>query len=148
MKTTTLKTAILASIILIGMTNCNNSPKQKAEKLENAQENVNVAEKDLQKAVQDSTNEYIRYKSESETKLKANDLKIAELKANLKAEKAEIRTKYEKQLNELDKKNQELKLSITNYKESDKNKWEKFKESFNQDLNKLAQALSSVADKK
>jgi len=146
--TTTLKVAFGACIILLGMTNCNNSPKQKAENLENAQENVNVAEQDLEQAIIDSTNEYTRYKIESQAKLKANETKIAELKASLKADKAEMRLKYEKDLIALEKKNQDLKVSIADYKEGDVNKWEKFKESFNKDMEKLGEALSNFGDKK
>lgn len=146
--TTTLKTAFMACIILLGMTNCNNSPKQKAENVENAQENLNVAEQDLEQAVIDSTNEYTRYKIESQAKLKANETKIAELKAGLKADKAEIRLKYEKDLNDLEKKNQDLKVSIADYKESDVNKWEKFKETFNRDVDSLGKAISRISIKK
>ncbi|MDO9152938.1 MAG: hypothetical protein Q7U47_04395 [Paludibacter sp.] len=148
MKSTTLKSAILSVIIVMGMTNCNNSAKQKAEKLENAQENLNVAEQALQQAVIDSTNEFTRYKMESEAKLKANDQKIAELKATMQAEKADIKVKYENQMIELEKKNQALKVSITDYKESDVNKWEKFKESFNRDLDSLGKAISRISIKK
>ena len=148
MKTTTiLKTAFMACIIVLGMTNCTNSPKQKAEKLENAQENLDEANQKLQQAVLDSTNEYTRYKTEAQAKLTANELKIAELKAALKADKAEMRLKYEKQLLAIEKKNQDLKISIADYKENDKNKWEKFKESFNRDLDSLGQSISRITIK-
>jgi len=138
MKTTTiLKTAFLACIIVLGISNCTNSPKKSAEKLENAQENLDQANQKLQQAVLDSTNEYSRYKTEAQAKLTANELKIAELKAGLKADKAEMRLKYEKQLVAIEKKNQDLKISIADYKE-------KFKESFNRDLDSLGQSISRI----
>ena len=145
MKTTTiLKSGVMACIIVLGMTNCNNSPKKNAEKLENAQENLDDATQNLQQAVLDSTNEYTRYKSEAQAKLTANELKIAELKATLKTDKAEMRVKYEKQLLAIEKKNQDLKTSIANYQENDKNKWEKFKEAFNRDLDSLGTSISKI----
>ena len=134
----------MACIIVLGMTNCNNSPKKNAEKLENAQENLDDATQNLQQAVLDSTNEYTRYKSEAQAKLTANELKIAELKATLKTDKAEMRLKYEKQLLAIEKKNQDLKTSITNYQENDKNKWEKFKEAFNRDLDSLGTSITRI----
>lgn len=146
MKTTKLKVSVIACIVVFGMTNCTSSPKQKADNLENAQENVINAENDLQQAVLDSTNEYARFKVESETKLQENDLRIAELKAKMKADKIEIRTKYEKQLAELELKNAELKTNIGDYKESDKNKWEKFKSNFNKEMDELGQAISRMAE--
>lgn len=148
MKTINLKVTALACIMIFGMSNCKNSPSDKAQKVENAQEDLNIAEKNLQKAVLDSTNEYDRYKMDSESKLKENDLKIAQLKANLKSDKAEIRTKYENELVALENKNAKLKTSIADYKETDKNKWEKFKTNFNHDLDELGQSISRMAKEK
>jgi len=148
MKTINLKVAALTFITIFGMSNCKNSPADKAQKVENARENLNTAEQDLHAAVVDSTNEYDRYKMESEAKLKENDLKIAQLKANLKSDKAEIRTKYENELTSLENKNAKLRTSIADYKETDKNKWEKFKSNFNQDLDELGQSISRIANKK
>jgi len=142
-----LKTMALAGIVILGIAGCN-SPKQKAEKLENAEENVIEAQQELNEAVIDSTNEYDRFKAESEAKLIANDVKIAALKDQLKADKKEIRTKYEKQLTELEQKNAKLKSNIAEYKETDKNKWEKFKVSFNEDLDALGKAISGIATDK
>ena len=142
-----LKTMALAGIVILGIAGCN-SPKQKAEKLENAEENVIEAQQELNEAVIDSTNEYDRFKAESEAKLIANDVKIAALKDQLKADKKEIRTKYEKQLTELEQKNAKLKSNIAEYKETDKSSWEKFKVSFNEDLDALGKAISGIATDK
>lgn len=148
MKTINLKVTALAFIMIFAMSNCKNSPADKAQKVENAQENLNTAEQNLQEAVVDSTNEYDRYKMVSEAKLKENDLKIAQLKENLKSDKAEIRTKYENELVALENKNAKLRTSIVDYKETDKSKWEKFKTSFNHDLDELGQSISRIANKK
>lgn len=142
-----LKTMALAGIVILGIAGCN-SPKQKAEKLENAEENVIEAQQELNEAVIDSTNEYDRFKAESEAKLIANDVKIAALKDQLKTDKKEIRTKYEKQLTELEQKNAKLKSNIGEYKETDKSNWEKFKVSFNEDLDALGKAISGMATDK
>ncbi|MEA4849876.1 MAG: hypothetical protein VB126_00280 [Paludibacter sp.] len=142
-----LKTMALAGIVILGIAGCN-SPKQKAEKLENAEENVIEAQQELNEAVIDSTNEYDRFKAESEAKLIANDVKIAALKDQLKADKKEIRTKYEKQLTELEQKNAKLKSNIAEYKETDKSNWEKFKVNFNEDLDALGKAISGIATDK
>ena len=142
-----IKTMALAGIVILGIAGCN-SPKQKAEKLENAEENVIEAQQELNEAVIDSTNEYDRFKAESEAKLIANDVKIAALKDQLKTDKKEIRTKYEKQLTELEQKNAKLKSNIAEYKETDKSNWEKFKVSFNEDLDALGKAISGIATDK
>ncbi|MBP8967360.1 MAG: hypothetical protein KBG33_08215 [Paludibacteraceae bacterium] len=145
MKATNLKTITLACIVAMEIISCS-SPKQKAENLENAKENLINAQDDLDKAVLDSTNEYDRYKIESEAKLKANDLKIAELKVKMKADKLEIRTKYEKQLNELEMKNAKLKTNIEDYKETDKNKWEIFKSNLNKEIEDIGKAITKMTE--
>jgi hypothetical protein len=146
MKTTRFNVVIVIGIAIMGMISCTNSPTKKAEVLEDAKENVLVAEQDLNQAVSDSINEYARYKMEAETKLIENDLKIAALKTNMKAERIEVRTKYEKELNELEKKNANLKVSISEYKEDDVNKWEKFKELVNQDIEEIKLAISRMSE--
>ncbi len=145
MKATNLKTMTLACIVAMEIISCS-SPKQKAENLENAKENLINAQDDLDKAVLDSTNEYDRYKIESEAKLKANDLKIAELKVKMKADKLEIRTKYEKQLNELEMKNAKLKTNIEDYKETNKNKWEIFKSNLNKEIEDIGKAITKMTE--
>jgi len=146
MKTTRFNVVIVIGIAIMGMISCTNSPTKKAEVLEDAKDNVLVAEQDLNQAVSDSINEYTRYKMEAETKLIENDLKIAALKNNMKAERIEVRTKYEKELNELEKKNANLKVSISEYKEDDVNKWEKFKELVNQDIEEIKLAISRMSE--
>lgn len=148
MKTTKLKVVALACLMIFGMSYCKNSPAEKAEDVEDAQEELSIAEDDLQKALIDSTNEYTRYKIESETKLKENDVKIADLKTKLKAEKLEIRTKYEKELSEIELKNSKLKTSIADYKETDENKWEKFKTNFNNELNEIGKSITKMTEQK
>ncbi len=145
MKLTKFAFVALACIAVFGLSNCKSSPAEKAEGIDDAQENLNVAEQDYEKAVSDSTNEYIRYKLESDEKLKANDQKIAELKANLKAKKLKDRTNYEIKLNELELKNAKLKESMDNYEESDINKWEIFKANFKKDMDDLGKAISNAA---
>ncbi|MEA4982221.1 MAG: hypothetical protein VB066_05835 [Paludibacter sp.] len=146
MKTIRFKVAMLTGIAMLGIVSCTNSPSKKAEVLEDAKENVLEAEQGLDKAVNDSINEYARYKMEAEAKLVENDLKIAALKTNMKAERIEVRTNYEKQLNELEQKNAALKVSISEYQESDVNKWEKFKAIVNQDIEEIKLAITRMSE--
>jgi len=145
MKTTKFKLVAVACIAVFGLSNCKNSPSEKAESVETAKENLDIAEQSYVDAVVDSTNEYARYKAESEGKLKDNDQKIAELKANMKAKKLKDRTNYEIKLNELEQKNAKLKLSISDYKESDKNNWQIFKTNFKKDMDELGKAISNAS---
>jgi hypothetical protein len=125
---------------------CTSSPAKKAEVLEDAKENVVVAEQEYHTAVNDSIDEYTRYKSDTEAILVENELKIAALKTELKADKIEVRTKYEKQLTELEQKNAALKVNVSEYNDKDISKWEKFKELMNQDIEEIKLAISKMAE--
>jgi uncharacterized protein HemX len=103
------------------------------------------AKQDLQQARIDSANEYNVYREESEAKLRENDRQIAELKLQMKAERKEIRVKYEKEVVALDEKNENLKIKIKEYKEGDKSNWQSFKEGFNQDLDAVGKSISAMA---
>ena len=146
MKTTTtyFKMSVLACIISAGMISCSLSPKQHAEKVEAAQEKVDQATTDLNQSVIDSNNEYVKYKMESEEKLKANELKIANLKAKTRAQNQAMRDNYEKKLNELELKNAKLRENMQNYKEGNPTDWDKFKTDFNNDMNELGKAITNI----
>ena len=146
MKKIRFNVVITIGIVIMGIISCTSSPTKKAEVLQDAKENVLVAEQGLNQAVNDSINEYTRYKMEAEAKLAENDLKIAALKTNMKAEKIETRTNYEKQLNELEQKNAALKVSISEYKENEVNKCEKFKAVINQDIEEIKLAITRMSE--
>jgi hypothetical protein len=146
MKKTVLKMMLLSTIALIMFTSCsNNSPENKAEKVEEAKSNVVDATIDLNKAIQDSINEYNKFKNEFEMKIKDNEMQIAALKEKVKLEKAEIRMEQEKELDELAEKNAKLKKDFANYKETGKDKWEAFKLSFNKGMDEVGKSISSMA---
>ena len=126
---------------------CNNSPEKKAEKVEDAKEAVVTATNDLDKARQDSADEYNQYKTASESRIRENDSLLVVLKARIKEEKKEARTAYEKEVNAMEEKNEKLKAKIHEYKENDKSKWESFKLGFNQDMDALGKSISNLAHK-
>ena len=149
MKTNILKITLFGFAATMGMISCQ-SPEQKIEnaeqKVEEANINVAVANKELEQARIDSANGYTAFRKEAEIKLNKNDKKIIELKEKFTASKKETREKYDKQLNDLDKKNAELRKEIVECKRDDKTKWELFKESVNNDIDKLGKSLSAMAE--
>ncbi len=145
MKINRLRIAMIVCITTVAMMSCNNSPEKKAEKVEDAKEAVVNATNDLDKARQDSADEYNQYKVASDSRIRENDSLLVVLKARIKEEKREARITYEKELNQLEEKNEKLKARIHGYKENDKNKWESFKLGFNQDMDALGKSISALA---
>ena len=147
MKINRMRIVMIACVATIVMISCNNSPEKKAEKVEDAKEAVVNATNDLDKARQDSADEYNQYKTASESRIRENDSLLVVLKARIKEEKKDARTAYEKEVNTLEEKNEKLKKQINEYKESDKSKWESFKLSFNQEMDELGKSISALAHK-
>jgi membrane-associated HD superfamily phosphohydrolase len=147
MKLFTIKNSVVIVLISASIFACNNSTERKAEKVEDAKEDVIKATDALDKAREDSASDYLAYKEASEKQINKNNEKILELKAKIKEEKAELRNKNQEALAELDQKNAKLKQRMQDYKASDKASWEAFKLGFNQDMDALGKSLSAMAQK-
>lgn len=134
--------AIAACTFITGaiFTSCNTT----AEKVENAQNNVKEANKDLDKANEEYLADIESYRKETAEKVMSNDQIIAELKAKVKHEKKEAKAEYKKQVAELEKKNEEMKKKMDDYKAEGKEKWEMFKRDFNKGMDEIGNALKDL----
>lgn len=147
MKMSILKTSILAIIVATGFIACDNSPEKKAEIVAEEKKDLKDAQKDLNKAIQDSINEYNSFKINAETKIKEYDNKIAELKLTVQLEKNPLKTTHENLINDFILKSSKLKSSITEYNEIGKNNWDAFKSRFNYELNELEESIKLLSKK-
>ena len=145
MKKTLFKMMLFSTIALITITSCNNSPEKKAEQLEQAKDKVVDARNDLNKAIEDSINDYNKFKNEFEVKIKDNEMQIAALLERIKLEKAETRMRQEKELAALTAKNEIMRNEIIAYKETSKDNWEAFKLSYNKRMDELGKSISAQA---
>ena len=145
MKKIILKIALLAFFASAMLMACDNSPENKAEKVEEAKSNLEDAKNDLNQAIADSTSDYIKFKAEAETKLSENDRTIANLKVQMKHEKKVTKMAYNKMIDDLEDKNAHLKMRIAENKETAKDKWENFKLGFNKDMDELGKSISQTA---
>ena len=147
MKRSLLQITFLACFAAACIAACSTPAEPKEEKVQDAKDKVTEANQELKQALVDSSNEYMQYKEASEKRLRANDKTIADIKASIKAEKTELRAKYQKQLDELEKKNEKLKTKIEESKEDAKDKWVIFKDDFNREMDSLGKSISTMAEK-
>ena len=146
MKTTILTMTFLALLATAGLTGCNFTTEQKAETLEDAKANMEEASADLDQARRDAA-EYANYKVETEIKLKSNDLLIADRKDKMKADRQETSARYAKSVDSLDAQNSRLRNNMKTYRSAGKENWEKFKLSFNKEMDALGKSISQLAEK-
>ncbi len=99
---------------------------------------------DLYKAIQDSIADYNTIKTEAETKIKAFDNKIAELRVTVQLEKNPLRAAQENALNEYALKSAKLKSSLMEYNERGNDNWTAFKTRFNSEMDELGKSIASL----
>ena len=138
---------VLATSTLITgafLTSCN-SP---AEKMENAQNNVIEANKDLDKASDEYLADFDKYKKEADEKIAANDKSIADFKTRIENKKKEAKVDYKNKIAELEQKNSDMKKKIDDYKVEGKEKWEMFKKDFSKGMDEIGNALKDLTSSK
>jgi len=125
------------------ITSCNTS----VEKVENAQDKVIEANKDLDQANQEYLADIENYRIETANRIAANDASIAEFKTRMEHQKKAVKADYRKKIAELEEKNKEMKQKMDNYKEEGKEKWQIFKTEFSHDMDELGKAFKDLTVK-
>jgi peptidoglycan hydrolase CwlO-like protein len=128
---------VSAALLSIG---CNSS----SQKVEDAQDNVIEANRDLEKANQDYLADIENYKKETAEKIDANDKSINDFNARIANEKANAKADYKRKINALQQKNTDMKKKLDDYKADGKDQWKEFKSDFNHDMNKLNDDFKSL----
>jgi len=143
-----IRFALLVFTISIMQISC----KSNAEKTEDAEQNVSEAKKELKEAKDEVNSEaaklanaedWKKFKSEAESKIKDNETRIAEHREKMKKSGKTMDAMHEKKIANLEEKNKELKQKLDNYETSQSN-WESFKTEFNHDMDELAAAFKGL----
>ncbi len=128
------------------------SCQSEAQKSETAQTKVQDAKADLKEAQTDAAvaaqkaataEEWKVFKTDSEAKIKANEVRIAELKDKMKASGKTMDAVYAKNIDLLEQRNKDLKSRMDAY-EKGQSDWESFKREFNHDMDELGVALRDL----
>jgi len=135
-------TILGTSVILIGLAWA--SCKSPAEKVENAQNNVNEANANLDQANSDYQADMKKFKEATADSIRANDKSIVEFKARIAKEKKEARAEYLKKIDALETENTDLKKRMDDFQADSKEKWEAFKASFTSDMHQLGDKLRKM----
>ncbi|WP_372793691.1 hypothetical protein [Lutibacter sp.] len=121
------------------LTSCNTS----AEKVDNAEKNVQQANEDLYNANQEYLADVEKYRKETEDKIATNNKSIMEFKARIALEKKDAQIAYAKEITVLEQKNSDLKKKIDTFKAESKEQWENFKVEFGKDMDELGTAFGN-----
>jgi len=137
--------ALMAGVIF---TSCQST----AQKQDAAQAKVQEARQDLNAAKQDANaigqelataEEWRIFKSESEVKIKDNEIRIGELKVKMSKPGETFDELYAKKIANLEQQNRDMRARLIAYENSQSN-WETFKREFNHDMDELGKALKDL----
>lgn len=141
---------VVTSVFIAGtvFTSCQSSTqKQEAaqRKVQNAREDLNSAKKEANEAVQKvaTAEEWKTFKSESEQKINANDIRIAELKVKMNKPGEILDPVYSNKITTLEQQNKDLRAKLYAYEKSQTN-WESFKREFNSDMDAIGEAFKNL----
>lgn len=121
--------------------------RSSADKVENAQEAVTDANKDLDKANAEYLADIKNYRELTALQIEKNNLEIAKFKLQVEGEKKEARAEYYKNIAALEEKNNAYKKKLDMYQSDNKTNWEIFKAEFSHDMSELGTAINGLGTK-
>ena len=130
-----------ASLFLsLSLTSCSSPESDVSE----AQEEVNEAQNELDVANMELEKDIKKFRAATFNKIEANNVRISELKENIKNDKSALKAVHEKQVIDLQARNNDLKMRLNNYKGEGEDKWEDFKKEFEHDMNEIGSSLKDL----
>jgi len=115
-----------------------------AKKVEDAKEQVDVAKADLNAANAKYAEEFQTFKKESELQISNNEKSIELLEAKMEKSGSKAKAKYKDKIADLKARNHQLEEKIEDYRDEGKDSWEKFKDGFNREMEKIKLAIKDL----
>jgi hypothetical protein len=149
MKKTIFILAISITIMAVTIFSSCQSSVQKQEaaqdKVQDARKDLNAAQKDANALGQElaTAEEWAIFKSESELKIRDNEIRITELNVKMKKPGEIFDALYAKKIANLELQNKEMRARLIAYEKSQSN-WESFKREFNHDMDAIGLALKDL----
>jgi len=138
-------TTLMAGTIFTGCKSSTQKQEAARDKVKDAKQDLNEAQKDANAAAQvvATEEEWKIFKSESELKIKDNEIRIAELTVKMNKQGEIFDELYRKNIANLEQQNKDMKARLEAYEKSQTN-WESFKREFNHDMDAIGKALKDL----
>jgi predicted RNase H-like nuclease (RuvC/YqgF family) len=143
MKKNTIVAFVFIFIAGIAIVGCD-TPGQKVE---NAQNDVAEANRNLEKANEEYLADIESYRKETADKITDNEKSIAEFKARVEDQKRDAKQDYQDKITALEQKNSDMKKKLEDYKAEGKDKWETFKTDFSKSMVDLGNSFKDLTAK-
>lgn len=141
-------TTFIAGTVLVGCKESSKKEEAVQENVQDARADLDDAKEELSEAKRAATEqEWKAFKESTNATIAKNEIRIAEMKADLKKTGKNIDTEYSKKIQELEEKNKEIKNKLETYKNDANSDWQSFKKEFNDDVNDLGTSLKNFTVK-
>ena len=138
-------TTFIATTVLVSCQDTSKKEEQAQDNVEDARRDLDDAKEELSDARQAATaEEWKSFRESTDSTIRQNELRIAQMKANMKNTGKSIDEMYAKKIEELEQKNNNIKLQVQAYKNDTNSDWEEFKEEYNRDMNELGAAMKNL----
>ena len=136
---------VMTGTVLLGFNSSTKKQEDAIDDVADARENTEDAKEQLMMAKKDANaNEWKKIKKETNTRIKENKIRIAQLKVEMIKSGFSIDTLYAKKIEELELKNKNIKIKVDSYKNDTSDDWELFKREYNHDINELNRAIKEL----
>jgi hypothetical protein len=140
MKTTGLTAAFIGALALSMLnSSCARKEEGSAETKIEDRPHTEEENKTIDKAQREAERQ--EYRHEQERRIKENNDRVEELRAEIDHADKNMREEYRKRIDELKDRNEKLKARMDEYKYEDETKWDNFKREWNHDMDELGNAL-------
>jgi len=138
-------TILMAGTIFTGCQSTAQKQDAAQAKVKDARQDLNEAKKEANAIGQEmaTAEEWATFRSESEVKIRDNEVRIAELNVKMKKPGEVFDELYAKKIANLELQNKEMRVRLIAYEKSQSN-WETFKREFNHDMDELGKALKDL----
>jgi len=138
-------TTFMAGTLLVGCQDTSKKEEAAKDNVEEARDNLDDAKEELSDARAAATEkEWNDFKESTDSTIKQNEIRIAEMKTNMKKTGKSIDEMYAKQIEALELKNKNIKLKVQEYKNDTNSDWQSFKEEYNRDMDELGTAMKNL----
>lgn len=141
-------TTFIAGTVLVGCKDATKKEEAAQDKVENAKADLNDAKEELSDARRAATEqEWKAFKDSTNATIAQNEVRIAQMKADLKKTGKSLDEEYAKRIQDLEDKNKEIKSKVEMYKNDTTSDWESFKKEYKHDMDDLGQSLKNFTVK-
>ncbi len=115
---------------------------------EDSKDDVKQANQAMIEAQAQFEKDWQQFKNSAELRIEANQKKIDDFNAAMKATSQKFKDKYENEVLTLEQNNIGLQKKLNDYKYEGKNNWENFKQKFNNDMDNVEKAITDLFKEK